>query len=106
MDTKVKLALALIGTGGIVLWGLSKRRKPQRQRFVAPDGNTYEQDSIYQTYDHKLYQNGKEIHFDVPEDHQKVHSENRSFNSENSFSAKAPVPVKNINYHKKGTRHH
>ncbi|SDQ09601.1 hypothetical protein SAMN05421664_0456 [Chryseobacterium soldanellicola] len=107
MNNKVKIALALLVGGSLVF--LSKRRKKNNKlkKFTAPDGNIYRENQIYRTFDNKLYKNGKQIHFDVPEaDLQTSAANNFEGNTiENISSYQAQAVNKNVNYHQKGNRH-
>lgn len=106
MNNKIKLALALVGAGTAVAWGITRKRKMQKKTFTAPDGNTYGENQIYRTFDNKLYKNGKEIHFETPtmDEH---NSESHAFDEQGGSIPKNYESVnKNINYHQKGIRHH
>jgi hypothetical protein len=48
MNSKIKIALALLGTGTLI-WGLRKRKNNQVKTFTAPDGNTYKENQMYRT---------------------------------------------------------
>lgn len=106
MNNKIKLALALVGAGTAVAWGINRKKKMQKKTFTAPDGNTYEENKIYRTYDNKLYKNGKEIHFETPALEQNA-SGNHSFDEHAAHLPKNYEAInKDINYHQKGVRHH
>lgn len=106
MNNKIKFALALVGAGTAVAWGINRKKKMQKKTFTAPDGNTYEENKIYRTYDNKLYKNGKEIHFETPALEQNA-SGNHSFDEHAAHLPKNYEAInKDINYHQKGVRHH
>lgn len=107
MNNKIKLALAIVGAGTAVAWGMNRKKKMQKKTFTAPDGNKYGENQLYRTFDNKLYKNGKEIHFETPsmEHH---HSGNHSFDEQagSSIPKNYEAVNKDINYHQKGVRHH
>lgn len=106
MNNKIKIALALIGAGTVVAWGMNRKKNGKVKTFTAPDGNTYEENKIYRTFDNKLYKNGKEIYFETPAMEQNA-SGNHSFDQHADNLPKNYEAVnKDINYHQKGVRHH
>ncbi|MEC5174756.1 hypothetical protein [Chryseobacterium nepalense] len=106
MNNKIKIALALVGAGTAVAWGINRKKKSKVKTFMAPDGNTYEENKIYRTFDNKLYKNGKEIHFETPVTEQNF-SGNHAFDEQSGNIPKNYEAVnKDINYHQKGVRHH
>ncbi|AZA85960.1 hypothetical protein EG349_03740 [Chryseobacterium shandongense] len=106
MNNKMKLALAIIGAGTAVAWGMNRKKKLKSKTFTAPDGNTYKENQIYRTFDNKLYKNGKEIHFETPALEQNA-SGNHAFDEHSANLSKNYEAInKDINYHQKGVRHH
>ncbi|SDH88273.1 hypothetical protein SAMN05421846_102384 [Chryseobacterium taeanense] len=108
MNNKIKVALAIIGAGSIVAWGMKRKRNGKLKTYTAPDGNTYQENQIYRTFENKLYKNGKEIHFETPPKEQKS-SGNHTFNEQADTIPKNydnDNVNQNISYHQKGVRHH
>jgi hypothetical protein len=105
MNNKIKVALALIGAGSIVAWGMKRKRNGKLKTYTAPDGNAYQENQIYRTFENKLYKNGKEIHFETPPKEQKS-SGNNTFNEVNTIPKNYDNVNQNITYHQKGVRHH
>lgn len=68
MNNTVKIALA-IAAGSSLLYMSLRKKVRQKKIYLAPDGNTYEEDQIYRTYDNKLYKNGKEFYYNLPNQH-------------------------------------
>ncbi|WP_288447084.1 hypothetical protein [uncultured Chryseobacterium sp.] len=98
-----------IGRSGRELFALyepTKKNKTEKV-YLAPDGNTYEEDQIYRTYDNKLYKNGKEFYYNLPNQHDELISANMNY-----IAVNKNVPLnhntnrKNTAYHHKGVRHH
>jgi len=106
MNNKIKIALALIGAGSVVAWRMNRRKNGKHKTFTAPDGNTYQENQIYRTFDNKLYKNGKEIHFETPSTDQDS-SVNHPFEIQaDNLSKNYNMVNKDISYHQKGVRHH
>jgi hypothetical protein len=105
MNSKIKIALALLGTGTLI-WGLRKRKNNQVKTFTAPDGNTYKENQMYRTSDNKVFKNGKEVHFNSPIPENKNSSANVYDNAAENLSKNYQSVNKNVNYHQKGVRHH
>ncbi|WP_042722640.1 hypothetical protein [Flavobacterium sp. B17] len=106
MNSKIKIALALIGAGALVAWGIKRKKNGKVKTFTAPDGNTYQENQIYRTFDNKLYKNGKQIHFETPAMEQNK-SSNHAFDEHSNTIPKNYESVnQNITYHQKGVRHH
>ena len=106
MNNKIKIALAVIAGGTLVLLNRKIRnRTPKKETFTAPDGNTYKEDQVYRASDGTMYRNGKEIHVDKfqfeGDSHTHPNNHNDPFNVPKNYDA-AP---KNVMYHQKGTRH-
>ncbi|PTT67736.1 hypothetical protein DD829_05845 [Chryseobacterium sp. HMWF035] len=104
MNHKIKIALALI-TGGTLVY-LSRKMKSAKNEsktFLGEDDNTYQKDETYFTADGKMYKNGKEVHFKIPEISEK--SVNRNFQNDRIQKNYEAHP-QNVGYHHKGTRHH
>lgn len=103
MKNTVKVALAFVAGGALLLLNQKRRKKKQETKnFIAPDGNTYQENQIYRTIEGKLYKNGKPLHFDTPNPERNSqsmthHDENRSNNYE--------TKPKNVEYHQRGDRH-
>jgi len=106
MNSKIKLALALLGTGTLI-WGLRNRNKNKNRvkTFTAPDGNTYKENQLYRTSDNKAYRNGKEVRFSKPIPEQNNTSVNAYNNSAENLSKNYQSVNKDVNYHHKGVRH-
>lgn len=105
MNSTVKIALALAAGSSLLYLGLRKKNK-KRETFVAPDGNTYEQDQIYRTYDNKLFKNGKEFHFNTPESqHESSLSGNQYSKMSDHQNQNYQTVNKEVTYHQKGIRH-
>jgi hypothetical protein len=106
MNNKVKVALALIAGGTLVLAGLRRRKREKLKTFTAPDGNKYKENQIYRTFDNRLYKNGKHIHFNTPETEPENHSSGNYYNGNTgNFSKNNISNNKNTSYHQKGSRH-
>ncbi|SEM33624.1 hypothetical protein SAMN05421856_102469 [Chryseobacterium taichungense] len=106
MNNKIKVALALIGAGTVVAWRMNRKSKGKLKSFTAPDGNTYQENQLYRTFDNKLYKNGKQIHFETPETNQNS-AGNHTFDEHADHLPKNYETVnKDITYHQKGVRHH
>lgn len=105
MNSKVKIALALVAGSSLIYLGLRKKSK-KIKTFVAPDGNTYEENQIYRTFENKLFKNGKEFHFNTPEINQNSYSSTlNSDKKSDNLSKNYQTVNKDINYHQKGIRH-
>lgn len=105
MNNTVKIALALAAGSSLLYLGLRKKTK-KKKLYFAPDGNTYNENQIYRTYDNKLYKNGKEFHYNVPDLSQDLYEASINYNKLSSpidFSNK-PQGKKSY-YHHKGLRH-
>ncbi|WP_027388704.1 hypothetical protein [Chryseobacterium gregarium] len=105
MNSKIKIALALLGTGTLI-WGLRNRKKNKVKTFTAPDGNTYKENQVYRTVDNKTYKNGKEVRFGKPIPEHNNSSVNAYNNSAENLSKNYQSVNKDVNYHQKGVRHH
>ncbi|MCS3869550.1 hypothetical protein J3D55_002466 [Chryseobacterium ginsenosidimutans] len=106
MNNKVKVALAVIAGGTLILAGLRRKKREKLKTFTAPDGNTYKENQIYRTFDNKLYKNGRPIHFETPETEPENHSSNNYYNGNTgNFSKNNLNHNKNASYHQKGSRH-
>jgi len=106
MNTKVKIALAVIAGGTLLLAGVKRKKREKLKKFTAPDGNSYLENQIYRTFDNVLYKNGKKIRFntletqsltDSPTFHAEQNKINTSVNNQNF--------TKDVNYHHRGKRH-
>lgn len=105
MNSKVKIALALVAGSSLIYLGLRKKSK-KIKTFVAPDGNTYEENQIYRTFENKLFKNGKEFHFTTPEPNQNSYSSTlNSDKKSDNLSKNYQTVNKDVNYHQKGIRH-
>ncbi|MCJ8155102.1 hypothetical protein MKJ01_15140 [Chryseobacterium sp. SSA4.19] len=105
MNSKIKIALALLGTGTLI-WGLRKRKNNKLKTFTAPDGNTYKENQMYRTNDNKVFKNGKEMRFTTPIPDSQNSSANIYNNTAENGSKNYQAVNKNVNYHQKGVRHH
>jgi len=104
MNNKVKIALGLLAAGTLVLVNLKRKRREKLRTFTAPDGNTYQENQIYRTFDDKVYKNGKRLRFNTIEPAQENRSSNNYY-EENSINYPKNNQNKNIDYHQKGNRH-
>jgi len=107
MNSKIKVALAFLAGGTLLL--LNQRRKKLSQKlktFTAPDGNTYKENQLYRTAEGKSYKNGKVVHFDHLEFENDTHSAN-AFNHmhDDKFSKNYQAKPQNVDYHQRGQRH-
>ncbi|MDR6460466.1 hypothetical protein J2786_003600 [Chryseobacterium vietnamense] len=105
MNNTVKIALALAAGSSLLYMGLRKRIK-QKKVYLAPDGNTYKENQIYRTYDNKLYKNGKEFHYNLPDQHDELTSNMKSIKVNKNSPLNYSISQKNTAYHHKGVRHH
>jgi hypothetical protein len=106
MKNTVKIALGLVAGGSLIFLGL-KRKNKKLKTFTAPDGNTYQENQTYRTFDNQLYKNGKKISFITPESEQKSHLSSNHYDENNDMISKKYQAVnKDVNYHQKGIRHH
>ncbi|AZB17698.1 hypothetical protein EG352_07910 [Chryseobacterium indologenes] len=103
MNNTVKIALIFI-TGGYLLYLGSRKKSRKKKSFIAPDGVTYTEDTIYRSYDNKLYKNGKEIHFKIPELYD-VSYQHWYDNAGEKIPVKQRKISKEVMYHHKGLRH-
>ncbi|KQT35702.1 hypothetical protein ASG22_01395 [Chryseobacterium sp. Leaf405] len=103
MKNTVKIALALAAGSSLLYLGLRKKNK--KETFLAPDGNTYEKDQIYRTYDNKLFKNGKEFHFNTPEMNQSNQISLNQGKTHENLHQNYQGTNKEVNYHQKGFRH-
>ncbi|WP_374464723.1 hypothetical protein [Chryseobacterium sp.] len=104
MNNTVKIAMALAAGSSLLYLGL--RKKSQKKKlYLAPDGNTYKKDQIYRTYDNKLYKNGKEFHYNVPELHDDLKAGNMNYGKTDNGILNYKTNQKNPFYHHKGLRH-
>lgn len=105
MNNTVKIALALAAGSSLLYLGLRKKTK-KKILYLAPDGNTYNENQIYRTYDNKFYKNGKAFHYKVPDLSDDLYNTDINYNKLNP-----PVHLiykthrKNPYYHHKGLRH-
>lgn len=104
MNNKVKIALGLIATGTLVLINLKRKRRERLKMFTAPDGNTYQENQTYRTFDNQFYKNGKRLRFNKLESEQENHSPANHY-EENAVNISKNHQNKNITYHQKGNRH-
>ncbi|MFP8894715.1 hypothetical protein [Chryseobacterium sp. EZn1] len=104
MNNIVKITLALAAGSSLLYMGLRKKGKKSKV-YLAPDGNTYKENQIYRTYDNKLYKNGKEFHYPMPqlEDDQSF-NKNYSTVTDTVYSH-YKTDHKSTQYHHKGVRH-
>jgi len=107
MNNKIKVALAFVAGGTLLL--LNERRKrlsKKAKTFTAPDGTTYKENQIYRNSEGKAYRNGKVVHFDHLEFENENHSAN-SFNHlhDDKISKNFNTKPQNVDYHQKGKRH-
>jgi len=105
MKNTVKIALGLLAGGSLIFLGL-KRKNKKLKTFTAPDGNTYQENQTYRTFDNQLYKNGKRIRFSTPESEQKSYSSSHYDENNDPISKKYQNVNKDVNYHQKGIRHH
>ena len=106
MNTKVKIALAVIAGGTLILAGVRRKKREKLKSFVAPDGNTYQENQIYRTFDNQLYKNGKKIHFNTFEKESTNNSQTNYFEQNAvNISAQNQSFNKDVNYHHRGNRH-
>lgn len=104
MNNIVKITLALAAGSSLLYLGLRKKSKKSKV-YLAPDGNTYKENQIYRTYDNKLYKNGKEFHYSMPQ-----LGDDQSFNKNYStvtdtVYSNYKTDHKSTQYHHKGVRH-
>ncbi|MBV8326687.1 hypothetical protein [Chryseobacterium sp.] len=105
MNNIVKIALALAAGSSLLYLGLRKKGK-KKNLYIAPDGNTYKENQIYRSYDNKLYKNGKEFRYNVPDLSDTLYENNTNYNTITvplHLSYKAHY--KNPSYQHKGSRH-
>ncbi|UKB82338.1 hypothetical protein LF887_15135 [Chryseobacterium sp. MEBOG06] len=102
MNKIVKITLAL-AAGSFLLYLDQRKKKKKTKIYLAPDGNTYKENQIYRTYNNRLYRNGKEFHYSLPEldDH---HYSNTKYSNDHVHIQYKTIQ-KNTNYHHKGVRH-
>ncbi|MFC3157951.1 hypothetical protein SAMN05443633_104295 [Chryseobacterium arachidis] len=107
MNTKAKIALGILAGGSLLFFGLRRNRRNSRKSktFTAPDGNTYSENQIYKTFDNKLYKNGKQIHFPIPDTEQISLSEAPYYTANENISKEYKNSYSGVIYHQKGTRH-
>nr|WP_314497911.1 hypothetical protein [uncultured Chryseobacterium sp.] len=106
MNSKVKIALALIAGGTAIL--LNQRRKRLSQKikmFTAPDGTPYKENQIYRNAEGKAYRNGKVVHFDSLEFADEFHPSNSHHLHDEKFSKNYQAKPQNVDYHQRGKRH-
>ncbi|MCU7614067.1 hypothetical protein N0B16_06420 [Chryseobacterium sp. GMJ5] len=106
MNNKIKIALAVIAGGTLVLLNRKRRsRSPKKEIFTAPDGNTYKENQVYRASDGTMFRNGKEIHADKfhfeGDAHQETLHKNDRVNTPKNYDARP----KNVEYHQRGIRH-
>jgi len=106
MNNKIKVALAFVAGGTLLL--LNQRRKRLSQKiktFTTPEGNTYKENEIYTSAEGKSYRNGKVVHFDHLE-FEDTHTTN-PFNHQHDdkFSKNYQTKPQNVDYHQRGKRH-
>jgi hypothetical protein len=106
MNNKIKIALAIVAGGSLILLNLRRRKRNLSKIYTAPDGNTYRENQIYRTFDHKLYKNGKQISLETPQVELKANTINAGGNHTADISKKLQTVNKEVNYHQKGNRHH
>ena len=106
MNNKVKVALAFLAGGALLMLNQRRKRKSKKiKTYFAPDGSTYTENHIYKTADGKMYRNGKSVHVDHLE-FQDVRDTSSSFNhSDDRFSKNYQAKPQNVGYHHKGNRH-
>ncbi len=104
MNNIVKITLALAAGSSLLYMSLRKKGKKSKV-YLAPDGNAYKENQIYRTYDNKLYKNGKEFHYPLPqvENHQ-YFNKNYSTTTDTIYS-NYKTDHKSTEYHHKGLRH-
>jgi hypothetical protein len=104
MNNKIKIALALLVGGSLMLLSIKRKQRVKRKMFTAPDGNTYLENQIYRSIDDKFYKNGKPFTYKTPE----METTSAGYSSDISQSDYNNKSYKNINqdvnYHPKGHR--
>lgn len=105
MNSKIKIALALITGGTLMYLGRKmKNNSHEPKTLTGEDGNTYQENETYFTSDGKVYRNGKQLHFKTPEMNAET-SPKINFKSD-SIPENYNAQPKNVDYHHKGVRHH
>lgn len=104
MNNIVKITLALAAGSSLLYMSLRKKSK-KNKIYLAPDGNAYKENQIYRTYDNKLYKNGKEFHYPLPQvENDQYFNKNYSTTTDNVYSY-YKTDHKSTQYHHKGLRH-
>lgn len=106
MKNSVKVALGFFAGGSLVLiTHLLRKNRNNLKSFIAPDGNSYNENEMYRDSQGEIFKNGRKLHFETPEllsqanRHIDTYQNNMKMNSVNQ-------PFKNTGYHHKGVRHH
>ncbi len=107
MKNTIKVALGFAAGGALILLNqLRKRKQRQENQFMAPDGNKYSKNEMYRSAEGEIFRNGKKLHFETPQ---------LLVNANNKIDARLARIVqsndqnpnsRNVNYHKRGVRHH
>ena len=107
MKNTIKVALGFAAGGALILLNqLRKRKQRQENQFMAPDGNKYSKNEMYRSAEGEIFRNGKKLHFETPQ---------LLVNANNKIDARLArivqsndqnPNIRNVNYHKRGVRHH
>ncbi|MDP9954418.1 cytochrome c [Epilithonimonas hungarica] len=107
MKNTIKVALGFAAGGALILMNeLRKKKKRQSNSFIAPDGNRYQKDEMYRNAEGEIFKNGRKLHFETPK--LLVEANNKiDFNLNKNAHLNNQNPIdRNVNYHKRGVRHH
>lgn len=107
MKNTIKMALGFAAGGALILLNqLRKRKQKEQNKFMAPDGNKYLKNEMYRSAEGEIFRNGKKLYFETPQ---------LLVNANNKIDARLARIVqsndqnpnsRNVNYHKRGVRHH
>lgn len=107
MKNTIKVALGFAVGGSLILLNeLRKRKKKKEYNFIAPDGNEYQKDEMYRNAEGEIFHNGRKLHFETP--NLLIEANNRidsNLNKNIHLNIQNPID-RNVNYHKRGVRHH
>ncbi|WP_312076394.1 hypothetical protein [Chryseobacterium sp.] len=107
MKTPEKIAIGIVAAivaGGFAALSFRKKKQKSLKNFTAPDGNSYPENHIYQSFDGEYFKNGKKLNFKTP--HNTEHdSEDFSKPLFEQIQKNYHNPISEVNYHQKGFRH-
>ncbi len=105
MKNTMKVALGFALGGSLILLN-ELRKKKKEYDFIAPDGNEYQNDEMYRNAEGEIFKNGGKLHFETPNILVEANDRIGSHLNKNTYLNNQNPIERNVNYHKRGVRHH